>query len=133
MHELPEQGCESLGALRFAVVLARAPGGVVLVFNRYRCVWELPGGLIDPGETPRKSAGRELLEEAGCTARELAWLGVVEVDDGRRHLGAVFGGIVDSIREDFVSDETGGICLWTQSRAPSPLGHTDAGLLRRFG
>ncbi len=133
VHELPEQDSAQLGPLRFAVVLARAPGGVVLVFNRYRRVWELPGGFIDPGETARQSAGRELFEEAGCTAPELDWLGVVEVDDGRRHLGAVLGGIVDAVREDFVSNETGGICLWTHSRAPSPLGHTDAGLLRRFG
>jgi hypothetical protein len=29
------------------VVLARSPTGVVLVFNRYRKVWELPGGLVD--------------------------------------------------------------------------------------
>jgi 8-oxo-dGTP pyrophosphatase MutT (NUDIX family) len=133
VHELPEQGCGHLGALRFAVVLARAPGGVVLVFNRYRRVWELPGGLIDPGETARQSAGRELFEEAGCTARELHWLGVVEVDDGGRHLGAVFGGIVDAVRQDYVSEETGGVCLWTAVREPLPLGHTDAGLLRRFG
>jgi 8-oxo-dGTP pyrophosphatase MutT (NUDIX family) len=133
VHELPERDSGRLGLLRFAVVLARAPGGVVLVFNRYRRVWELPGGLIDPGETARQSAGRELFEEAGYTARQLDWLGVVEVDDGRRHLGAVLGGIVDGIREDFVSEETGGIYLWTASRAPSPLGHTDAGLLRRFG
>ena len=93
----------------------------------------MPGGFIDPGEAARQCAGRELFEEAGCRARQLDWLGVVEVDDGERHLGAVFAGIVDEVREEFTSNETDGIFLWTQDRSPSPLGHTDAALLRRFG
>jgi len=33
--------------------------------------WELPGGGIDPGETPRAAACRELAEETGIVAGEL--------------------------------------------------------------
>jgi ADP-ribose diphosphatase len=29
------------------------------------CIWELPAGLVDPGETPREAAARELEEELG--------------------------------------------------------------------
>ena len=47
--------CATLATPTFAVVLARSRDGVVLVFNRYRKVWELPGGLIDPGESARDS------------------------------------------------------------------------------
>jgi ADP-ribose pyrophosphatase len=31
-------------------------------------LWELPAGLIEPGEEPAACAARELLEELGCTA-----------------------------------------------------------------
>lgn len=33
--------------------------------------WELPGGGIDPGETPQAAASRELAEETGFLADEL--------------------------------------------------------------
>ncbi|MBX3188260.1 MAG: NUDIX domain-containing protein [Labilithrix sp.] len=35
-------------------------------------LWELPAGLIEPGETPRAAAARELAEELGFTVDERA-------------------------------------------------------------
>jgi 8-oxo-dGTP diphosphatase len=123
----------SPGPLRFALVLARAPEGVMLVFNRYRQVWELPGGLIDAGESARAAAARELSEEAGAETAALEWLGITEVDDGTRHFGAVFRG--DVIRRGAVvqNDEIDGVAYWRPDAWPEPLGQTDAALLARFG
>lgn len=36
---------------------------------------EFPGGVIDSGESPEEGARRELLEETGCTAAKLTYLG----------------------------------------------------------
>ena len=36
---------------------------------------EIPGGMVDPGETPGETAARELLEETGYEAREVVSLG----------------------------------------------------------
>jgi 8-oxo-dGTP diphosphatase len=63
-----------------AVSIVRAPDGSVLLAERTaRQVaagfWELPGGKIDPGETPAQAAARELHEEIGITPRALrSWI-----------------------------------------------------------
>jgi 8-oxo-dGTP diphosphatase len=132
IHDVDESGCGAVATPAFAVVIARAAAGVVLVFNRYRAVWELPGGLIDPGESPREAARRELLEEAGCTAGNLTWLGLVEVHDGRTHFGAVYRGDVAAVPAEFQSEEIAGIAYWQLRDHPRPLGHTDDALLRRL-
>jgi 8-oxo-dGTP diphosphatase len=132
-HELDERAIATFAKLRFAIMIAHSRDGVVLVFNRYRKSWELPGGFIDAGESPRVSAERELGEEAGCLARNTRWLGVIEVNDSATHYGAVYGCDVDTVNPAFQSSETDGVDCWQRNRQPKPLSHSDAALLERFG
>ena len=61
------------------VVPLTAEGEVVLI-EQYRhgtgeLSLEIPGGMVDGGESPLEAAGRELTEETGYAARELVFLG----------------------------------------------------------
>lgn len=133
MHRVPEDEQASVGNPRFAVVLARAPQGVTLVFSNLRQVWELPGGSVDAGEKARDCAVREFEEETGGEVSDLQWLGLVEVDDGRTGYGAILSATARKLPAEFKNWETGGLAFWTRERAPQPLGHTDDALLKLFG
>lgn len=39
--------------------------------------WEIPGGIVDPGESPKQAALREMLEETGYAAADATELGWV--------------------------------------------------------
>ena len=54
-HEVAESGASRFIPLHAVVILARADE-FLLVLNRRKQAWELPGGLIDPGESPRDCA-----------------------------------------------------------------------------
>ncbi len=54
------------------LILTDETGERILVNREYRMamaqwIYNFPAGLIDPGETPEQSAGRELWEETGLT------------------------------------------------------------------
>jgi 8-oxo-dGTP diphosphatase len=52
--------------------------GYILMLERARGMmigfWSVPGGHVEPGETPQEAAARELFEEAGLTPTGLLWL-----------------------------------------------------------
>jgi len=54
----------------------------VVMIRQYRhgsreVTLEIPGGLVDPGDTPKKAAARELIEETGYQAKKWLKIGVV--------------------------------------------------------
>ena len=88
-----------------------------MTFNRFRQAWELPGGRIDPGETPRQAAGRELLEETGHVSegqlRFVGFAGFTLAPDQRAEYGALFTGRAADVSESFrPNDEIAAIRWW---------------------
>ena len=47
------------------VLLTDALGRVLLCETQFKADWELPGGIVEPYETPRQAASREITEELG--------------------------------------------------------------------
>jgi len=60
----------------FAVV--EGAKGFMLLYNKYRRLWELAGGMLEPGETPRDCAARECMEESGQRLCSLEFMGLVK-------------------------------------------------------
>jgi ADP-ribose pyrophosphatase len=64
----------------FSTVVPVTDEGEIVFVDNYRppvgeSLLELPGGMMDPGETPRQTALRELEEETGYRAKKLVLLG----------------------------------------------------------
>lgn len=59
---------------------------VLLVNSGRRPEFMMPGGLIEPGESPESAAVRELFEETGLTAGRAEFLFVVETLVNRHHV-----------------------------------------------
>jgi 8-oxo-dGTP pyrophosphatase MutT (NUDIX family) len=104
-----------MASYEIALVLLVDPSGAVLLQHRDEHApaspnqWSLPGGRIEPGETPQEAARRELLEEAGLTAGELnpLWTGPRPYEEGFPHTVSVhvFRGTTDARQDDVVLGE----------------------------
>ncbi|MEU5531358.1 NUDIX domain-containing protein [Micromonospora chersina] len=104
-----------MASYEVALVLLVDASGAVLLQHRDEHApvspnqWSLPGGHIEPGETPEEAARRELLEETGLTAGELRplWTGPRPYEEGFPHTVTVhiFHGVTDARQEDVVCGE----------------------------
>ena len=100
--------------LKFAVMIAKYQETFLLVYNRFRVCWELPGGMIDPGETAREAAVRELFEETGQRASETWLLGKLELtgESKAKSVGALYGCKVATLHSFTPNEEIAELFLW---------------------
>lgn len=88
-------------------LLRAADGSVLLVKPTYKPTWDIPGGVLEPGESPRGCCEREIVEELGLDL-PLGRLLVVDcaqaADPAQDQYRLVYGGgvITDDVSSGFV-------------------------------
>ncbi len=75
------------GAAAIVPLLSDADDPTVLLIHQYRyatdgTIWEIPAGVLDPGEEPIDCARRELREEVGAEAEHLEHLTTIYTTPG---------------------------------------------------
>jgi 8-oxo-dGTP diphosphatase len=76
-----------------SLVVVTVGHAVLLMLDRDRGQWEVPGGMIERGETPEEAAVRELAEETGIVVPELGFAALAQFDlvnPGRQEYAAIY-------------------------------------------
>jgi uncharacterized protein (TIRG00374 family) len=99
----------------YIAILAVTPDFRIPIVRQYRpalerYTWELPAGMVDPGEAPAETCARELLEETGLTARRIHALGAHAADSAR--LGnTIYSFLVETEEAQMIAAPESGIVL----------------------
>ncbi|WP_224753517.1 NUDIX domain-containing protein [Paenibacillus terricola] len=113
--------------LTHALIVVKCQGKYLFMHNKWRNSWELPGGIIEDGETARECVVRELLEETNQQLQALTFKGLMKFrlqpsfhGPERTEYGALFSGQLDQLHDFVENDEASAIILWDGS---SDIGH----------
>lgn len=105
--------------LTHALIVVECQGKHLFLHNKWRNYWELPGGLIEQGETSKQCVIRELFEETNQNINEVEFKGLMKFrlqpsfhGPERTEYGALFSGQIYQL-DDFVeNEEAKSITLW---------------------
>lgn len=126
-HQMPDGRHSSFEIIRHpggAAALPVLPDGRILLIRQFRpalgkMIYEIPAGRLEPGESPRNCAERELREEAGYAAAQIVPLGglwsTVGFCDEYIHL--FLASDLSSVGQSLESDEIIELCPMTLAEA----------------
>jgi len=123
VRRVAESELPSLVPLPAALVVVVHAGAVLMMFDKRRGQWELPGGMREAGETAREAAARELAEETGIDGVALTFAAVAEfdlADPRRREFLAVYRAELAAAPRLVLSEEGLGFRWWSPREAVAP-------------
>ncbi|MFI6160311.1 NUDIX domain-containing protein [Micromonospora haikouensis] len=110
-------------------------GRVLLVRPSYKNHWDIPGGYVEPGESPRAACIREIAEELGLTV-QVGPLLVVDwapaESEGDKLLFVFNAGALSEEQEGLISFRDGELVEWRYVAASALGGYVPARLVRRI-
>jgi 8-oxo-dGTP diphosphatase len=122
-----------------ADIIAITPNGHILLIERnwppFEGSWALPGGHIDPGETSRAAAARELKEETSVhiDAHDLQQIGVWDTPDRDprgRYVTVAYRATVPASTPIVAGDDARTARWWPLTDLPQRLAFDHADILR---
>jgi 8-oxo-dGTP diphosphatase len=96
---VPDEFLAATPRVASGVLFRDADNRVLLVKPTYKQGWDIPGGYVEPGESPKQAAVREVTEELGVTlpvGRLLVIDWAPHVDEGDKLLFVFDGGVIDA-------------------------------------
>jgi ADP-ribose pyrophosphatase YjhB (NUDIX family) len=118
-----------------ALIVTSYNNRFLLVFNCTRQCWEIPGGKIEPGESPLTAARRELKEESGQNAEPLKFEAVVRFSFSNEQpemYGAVYSVVLNSLIPFKATPEISQIILWDKQKDIGYINEIDNALIELF-
>ena len=108
--------------MAFSLVVVTLADCMLMVFDRWRKQWELPGGMLEPGETARQAAVRELAEETGVSATDLSFTAIAQFEPQRptrREYAAIYRAVLQVEPLLVANDEVSDFRWWDPCSLPS--------------
>ncbi|MBM7564951.1 NUDIX domain-containing protein [Paenibacillus sacheonensis] len=122
--------------LTHALIVVTYEGSYLLMLNKWRKYWELPGGVIERGETARACAMRELFEETNQTAGNATFKGLMKFDlqpsfhgPKRMEYGALYHCELNHVADFIENDEADSIMFWDGSSDIGTIAEIDRKLI----
>ena len=95
---------------------------VLVVRPSYKPGWDIPGGYVEPGESPKQACVREVKEELGITP-PIGGLLVVDwaphPDEGDKMLFIFDGGVLAAEHQSDIRPDRGEVAEWAFQTADS--------------
>lgn len=117
-----------------AFVVAKNKEGFLLLFNSWKDNWELAGGLIEPGETLRECAIREMFEETNQSPGRIEFKGLMKfkLRNGKIEYGGLFSADIENERPFLMNEEANKIIFWDGIKDIGYIDEIDKELLKYY-